>query len=73
MGTKANKEGASPKTYTISATTTDDLVRYLGNYRFSSRGYMGRQLRSSINTKMRAIEMTLAERGMSATWIANIS
>lgn len=72
MGTKTTRAGASP-TFTISTTLTDDLIRFLGNYRYSYRGSMGRQLRNSINCKMRAIELTLAERGMSAEWIANIS
>lgn len=62
----------SPETFTIATASTDDLVRFLGNYRFSYRGGMSRQLRQSINCKMKAIEITLAERGMSATWIANI-
>ncbi len=62
-----------PETIKIATASTDDLVRYLGNYRFSSRGGMSRQLRQSIDRKMQAIEITLAERGMSATWIANIS
>lgn len=63
----------TPETFTIATASTDDLIRYLGNYRFSSRGGMSRQLRDSINRKMQAIEITLAERGMSAIWIANIS
>ncbi len=64
---------ATAETFTIATASTDDLVRHLGNYRFSSRGGMSRQLRQSIDRKMQAIEITLAERGMSATWIANIS
>lgn len=58
--------------FTIKDSTTDELIRFLGNYRFSSRGYMGRQLRHSIRIKMRAIEMTLADRGLSAESIAAI-
>ena len=68
-----NPTTATPETFTIATASTDDLVRFLGNYRFSCRGGMSRQLRQSINRKMQAIEITLADRGMSATWIANIS
>ena len=64
---------ATAETFTIATASTDDLVRFLGNYRFSCRGGMSRQLRQSIDRKMQAIEITLADRGMSATWIANIS
>lgn len=55
-----------------SQSPTDDLIRYLGDFRFAARGYLNNRVRRTLEIRIRAIEYVLRDRGLSPEAIAAI-